>query len=422
MTSHNGHVKVSPKGSASFPYGAAALTKKLAELRKGRSEAEGDLVVDKYHEEMKANFRNAFYALEVPEGMIEKAKIDGGFPVYLSGGGFRGWGYLLLYMSQIKDRHYPISIINGFSASRTKFQDTARLKKVARQADKIFRVSDRRRSQVPAVAFLVNALLESLPYGISIAHFAQGGVREGVLFRELGPEVREDDPLEVATKKYAVPSADRLAKLILNAIPQTSKDAGGRRVPQNIDRHLIHAFANIMYVHQPMSKEQASTAALYCTSTGFMSSAHGVSHADRALLALLLEERFEGELPPREAEFKLSLQEILTPEQVWWTTYLGAVGLLLARIFPAGVIDPDNQRINIDSKWASGFGKNKDKEGLRITLSIEKIKHDPMMLEEALKEHSKDIKKTGKKKNWIGGKKGWGMGVDVDIRQVKKLE
>jgi len=46
------------------------------------------------------------------------------------------------------------------------FEDTEGLKKIAKDAHKIFRVSDRRRSQVPAVAFLVNVLAEALPHGI----------------------------------------------------------------------------------------------------------------------------------------------------------------------------------------------------------------------------------------------------------------
>jgi retrograde regulation protein 2 len=50
-------------------------------------------------------------------------------------------------------------------------------------------------------------LSKALPHGIQKAHFCQGGIREGILFRELDPTVREEDPLEVATKKYGYKSA-----------------------------------------------------------------------------------------------------------------------------------------------------------------------------------------------------------------------
>merc|ERR1711977_682881 len=172
-----------------------------------------------------------------------------------------------------------------------------------------------------------------------------------------------------------------LSTLILNSIPEPSKEEGGRSFPESISKHVIHAFANVLYVHAHMSKEIASTAALYCTSAGFMASTHGVSHSDRALLALMLEERYEGELPPREADFKLSLQSILTPEEVWWTRYMGSIGLL-----------------------------------------ISKVKDDAMMLREALDDHVSDIDKVGKHKNWIGGRDGWGMSIDIKIKEVAKLD
>lgn len=168
-----------------------------------------------------------------------------------------------------------------------------------------------------------------------------------------------------------------------------------------------------------MSKESASTAALYSTSTGIMSSTHGVSHEDRALLALMLAARYEGELPPRETQFKLSLEDILTLEEIWWTRYLGAFGMLLSKVYPAGIVDEDAPRILVDSEWASGFGKRKRKEGLRLILSIKKISHDPMMLRETLEDHIKDIKKVGKRKHWVGGRTGWGMAVDIKIQEVE---
>jgi retrograde regulation protein 2 len=418
MISTSGKVQVSPKGSIRFPYGAAALTKILKELRAGKSREEGEAAVAELREEMKANFTKAYHDLKVPDRMVRRAESRGGFPIYLSGGGFRGWGYLLLYMSQVHGRHYPISRINGFSANKAEFEDVDKLKQVARQAAKIFRVSDRRRAQVPAVAFLINVLAEALPHGIQIAHFCQGGIREGVLFRELTAEVKERDPLEVATENFAHKSADVMSDLILAAIPNTS-EPDGRSFPESISKHVIHAFSNVLYVHSPMSKEAASTAALYSTSTGIMSSTHGVSHEDRALLALMLEERYEGELPPRESQFKLSLQEILTPEEIWWTRYIGTFGFLLSKVYPSGIIDEKAPRIKVDSEWASDFGKRKQKEGIRLILSIKKIKDDPLMLKEALQDQVKDIHKVGKRKNWIGGRTGWGMAIDVVIREVE---
>jgi retrograde regulation protein 2 len=411
-----GNVRISPKGAFSFPYGAAALTRRLEELKEGKSKDEAERARAKLREEMKTNFLNAYNKLDIPKELADQAKSEGGFPLYLSGGGFRGWGYLLLHQSQVHGHHYPISLINGFLAEKSQFENTETLKEVARTANRIFRVTDRRRAQVPAVAFLVNVLAEALPHGIKEAHFCQGGIREGVLFQELTPNIRRENPLEVATAPYARPSAAAISDLLLSAIPESS-NTETKKFPESIGAHVIRALTNVLYVHSVMSKETSSTAALYSTSTGLLSTSHGVSHSDRALLALMLEERYEGELPPREVDFKLSLTLLLSAEEVWWTRYIGKVALLISRCYPAGFIDEKMPRIILSAKWATDLGKIGTKEGLKLTISIEKVKNDPVKMKEALEDHIGIIKKVGKRKNWIGGEEGWGMAVEVAVQE-----
>ncbi|KAL4813817.1 Ppx/GppA phosphatase family-domain-containing protein [Aspergillus spinulosporus] len=240
IISQYGNVGTSPHGSFSFPYGAAALSRIMLDLKRGKFKHEADLALEKLHQEM------------IPATLQERAKREGAYIIYLSGGGFRGCGYLLLYLDQQDEHHYPISQINGYAVSKERFASTEALEEVARKALSIFRVSDRRREQVPAVAFLVKALTEAIPYGIRGACFCQGGVREGVLFRELLPRVR----------------------------PKIHSS-----FPAAISNHVITAFANTLYVHTTMEKESASAAALYSTSVGILSSTRGISHSDRARLA-----------------------------------------------------------------------------------------------------------------------------------------
>ncbi|KAJ5382107.1 Ppx/GppA phosphatase [Penicillium concentricum] len=412
ITSHAGNVHMSSQGSVSFPYGAAALTQKLADLKRGKSKEEAHKAREQFRGEMAHNFRAAFNTLSVPEHLVQKARKQGGFPLYLSGGGFRGWGYLLLYLHQTKGQSYPISIINGYSAPKKDFEDTETLKEVARTAHEIFRVSDRRRRQVPSVAFLVKTLAESLPHGIKDVHFCQGGVREGVLFREMLPIVRQQDPLEVATARYAPSSAQALAALLLAALPRPSAN---RSFPSSISLHLVQAFANALYYHATMSKELSSSAALYSTSTGILASTHGIPHAHRALLALMLQERYGGELPPRDMDFKTHLQGILTPEEVWWTRYLGKLGLVLSWLYPTGSIDTSKPRIIPSAQWKNGLGKKGNKEGLDLTIAIQKVAYDPSHLKEELEHDVQKIQKVGKRKNWIGGRNGWGIKVRVSV-------
>jgi len=414
IVSQGGNVRISGKGSFSFPYGAAALTRRIEEAKKGKSKKEADKALGELREEIIASYCDAYARLQLPENLVEKAKKEGGFSLYLSGGGFRGWGYLLLYMSQVHGHPHPISIINGYTVGKEKFENTNALEDAARTAHSIFRVSDRRRKQVPAVAFLVSAIAQAIPHGIRTAHFCQGGVREGILFRDLPPNIRTQDPLEVATQRFAPPSASAIASLLFSSVPRPS-ETGSRRFPDSISSHVVRAFANILYVHAVMDKELASTAALYSTSTGLLSSTHGVSHEDRARLALMLESRYMGELPPREVNFKEALRRVITPREVWWAAYLGRVGYLTSRLYPSGKIDEQKPRVVFSSEWAWDLGHSEDKEGLRLTISIQKVKHDPAKLKTALEDHVGIVEKLGKKKNWIGGEEGWGMKVQVKV-------
>jgi retrograde regulation protein 2 len=170
-----------------------------------------------------------------------------------------------------------------------------------------------------------------------------------------------------------------------------------------------------MYVHTIMDKELASTAAMYSTSTGLLAFTRGVSHADRARLALMLESRYMGELPPRESKFKEALQSIITPEEVWWAAYLGRVGYLLCRLYPAGKVDESKPRVVLSSEWAWHLGHKKKGEGVQLTISVQKVKDDPAKLKKALRDHVNIVEKIGKKKNWIGGPEGWGMKVKVKV-------
>lgn len=416
MIANEGKVETSPKGAYSFPYGAAAMTRLLDDIKSGRSKDEAEKARAKLREEMKSNFREAYYKLEIPQGLVEAAESEGGFRLYLSGGGFRGWGYLLLYESQAHGHHYPISIINGFWAGKENFENTDRLKEIARTAHKIFRVSDRRRAQVPAVAFLVNVLTEALPYGIKEARFCQGGVREGVLFQELPHSIRKQDPLEIATGPFAKPSARAMGDLFLASIPPTL-EGEARSFPKSISVSVVRSLANVFFEHSDLIKESSSGAALYSTTTGILAAAHGVSHTDRALLALMFEERFEGELPPRESDYKAALWGLLTPEQVWWTRYLGKIAMMVGRMYPAGVIEEGKPRSRISAKWAAGLGKHGNKDGLEVKFSIAKRPNDPYMLKESMEDLLRVIETVGKRKNWIGGKEGWGMRVKVVVEE-----
>jgi retrograde regulation protein 2 len=413
VVSHGAELHMSPQGSISFPYGAGALSRTLTELEKGKSKKEAKHAIDTLRQEMRDNFLDAYNKLQIPERLANEAKKNGGFRMYISGGGFRGWGYLLLYLHQTKGRHYPISIINGYRAGRDEFAKTETLKEIARTADRIFRVSDRRRQQVPAVAFLINILAESLPHGIKEVYFCQGGVREGILFQQLQPVIRRQDPLEVATTPFRTRSAGSISHLLLAAIPSSST-ANKLSIPSTLNIHVIQAFANVMYAHSGISKELASTAALYSTSTGILAEAHGISHGDRTRLALMLQERYGGDLPPREEKAKSAFQDLLSAQEIWWIRYIGKIGLVIGILYPTGIIDSLWPRVLLSVRWASDLGKRRDKFGIELTFTAHGTS-DHMTVKEVIERAKGKIEKVGKKKNRIGGKEGWGMKVKVVI-------
>lgn len=264
------------------------MSRQLAEIdaqaHSGKAQAE-------LKRQMKQQFQQAYDELELPESLQHQAE-HGGLTLYLSGGGFRGWGYLL--MSQHKVSPYPIPIINGFHVQKREFQQTAEISTVAAE-ESIFRISKRRAAQVPAVAFLVNVLIEALPM-IQHVRFCQGGVREGFLFDTLDPATKALDPLQAATAQYGTASASHIASLLISGLP--GENDLGRYVPPTFTPAFVRSVADMMYLHCPVPKESRSLAALQAPLTGVLASAHGISHADRALLALVLARRWNVDLAP----------------------------------------------------------------------------------------------------------------------------
>ena len=418
MIAKDGIVETSPKGSVSFPYGAVALMNRLVEARKKGTKAEQEL-----KEEMKANFQSAYKSLEVPETLQQAAHSRGGFDLYLCGGGFRGWGYLL--MSQSKIHPYPIPIINGFRANPMDFHDTDAVLNTSSAAEsKIFRVSKRRASQVPAVAFLVTVLAEALP-SIHNIQFCQGGVREGFLYDSLEKEIRGQDPLVVATASYAPPSARAIYDLLISVLPNSSSPLLSRQTPPSFTHNFLLALTNIIFAHSCVPRESRPAAALYCTTTGILASANNLSHLDRALLALILSERWTGDLAPTEQAFQERLRQLVSMQEAWWCRYTGRVAALIGDIYPAGVVSETHWRVRFQAGWQQA---QKKKQGTIDIIALRLIVNHAMaraVNRDSLEDAIERIEKIGKKKNWIKAKEriesrhtsgDYGVGVEVEIR------
>ena len=406
MIAEGGTVTTSPRGSISFPYGAAALSRRLGEVVSKPVEK------TKLAEEMRANFRAAYADLAIPDELSVMAKDQGGFCLYLSGGGFRGWGYLL--MSQYASGQYPIPIINGFQVTKHDFENTLSISNVA-STEKVFRVSNRRAAQVPAVAFLVSVLMDALPI-VKEVRFCQGGVREGYLFNMLAVAVRADDPLPVAAAPYASSAAKQIAHLLDSALPKHGSKRD-RNYPASLRPAVLLALSNLMFYHSNLPKETASAAALRAPVSGVLGSAHGISHVDRAMLGLMLCERWDGEVPPADQQMKDGLQGVLGDELVWWCNYMGKVAGLIGTVYPAGVIRDGAERLSLHASWAGSMGKKGHEEGVKLVLKAKN--DDSMTTGDSWSPAVAELEKCGKRKNWIGGKEGWGLRLEVFIEDLR---
>ncbi|ETN39541.1 uncharacterized protein HMPREF1541_05767 [Cyphellophora europaea CBS 101466] len=408
-TDSAGTTITSPIGSISFPYGAAALTQQLSTLSstQGPSAAKDDLAST-----IKSQFRQAYSDLQLPES-LRRLAMHHGLTLYLSGGGFRGWGFL--HMSRHKVSPYPIPIINGFSISKhawsqtTDIEELAALAVRAEEGHGVFRVSKRRAAQVPAVAFLVNCVVEALPF-VRDVRFCQGGVREGFLYDSLPPAVKMQDPLCAATSVLGPEDAGRIAEVLCASLP--GKCYLDRQVPAVFSMEICRAIADCMYLGSSHTKETRSLNALMMPLTGALAGVHGVGHSERAVLALALRRRWDGEVPKPWDEVVDRLRGVLSPQEGWWAEYLGVVAGLLGEVYPAGRVGT-KARLKVASQWAEGLGKKGLYQGVRVRLRGRE--GEEVLKRETLTALVEGWEKVGKKKHWV---RGFGVPVEVDIELV----
>jgi len=411
-STRDGSIRMPQVGAVSMPFGAAALTRRL-----GEAQREGHGAPERFANEVKETIRRAYDSLEVPPELKQLANNQGGFALYLSGGGFRGWGFVL--MSQHAVQPYPIPVINGLVVKRQDFLDTASVQAAVLDStsnddndDAIFRVSQRRASQVPAVAFLVKALSEALPQ-IKEVRFCQGGVREGHLFSKLPDSIRSESPIEVATRPFASPASPHFARLLAASLPPSPSSS-----PSSLDKArtsprtlfppaLLAALSNTLNHFSTHPKDIRAASALRSTTTGALASAHGLAHEERAILALALCERWGGgaDLPPSDIAFYRSVQALVGPWAAWWALYLGRVGALIGAVYPSG--RAGGEALALEAKWGV-TGKGNELLVLEVRTTEGGDAEGEVFTGEV-----QQIGKAGKKKNWIGGRDGYGHRVEV---------
>lgn len=402
LISEHGDVRMSDAGSVSMPYGAAALIRRLNEANQA-----GPQALNTLSSEIITNLEHAVQQIAIPKEILQTAKTEEGLTLYLSGGGFRGWGFVV--MSEHRVSPYPIPIINGFQTTFKSFVNTKEVQNAAAGSEEIFRVSERRASQVPAVALLVRCLLKTLP-AIKTVKFAQGGVREGSLYMTLPKEVRAQHPLEVATRPYSSQSTSLILRLIKHSDPGDGNHHT-RRKPSAIGDAQLTALAQSLFIHNNLAKDIQAASALRSTTTGHLASMHGADHSDRAVLALMLCERWggTGALSPSDTKFHGRLVELVGPTTAWWCYYFGRVGALIGNIYPAGVVHEADNKLKIHTDW---FHKV-DEDKVDIIMDFGHDEQDSLQSAGVGKALDKIIKLSKKKKWPVPGEGGRKIRLDV---------
>ena len=156
------------KAGQSLPFGAARLIRILegadAEVRASET--------SKLHLGMREAFENLRRRFESLAETVSRIQ-DGddsaaGLDVYLCGGGFRGYGSMLMHNDPIQP--YPVPFIGSYTVSGDFFRRTKEMTEVNERYDgKIFGMSKRRRAQVSNLSFLYIAPSTVMIKGIPTA-------------------------------------------------------------------------------------------------------------------------------------------------------------------------------------------------------------------------------------------------------------
>ncbi|KAI8990338.1 Ppx/GppA phosphatase family-domain-containing protein [Pilobolus umbonatus] len=288
----------------SLPYGAAILRKRLMNCSTKKQKR---MLFDEIVEQMKV----AKKTTDIPGHLSS----DEGYTMYMSGGGFRAIGYLSManrdmskldgQSEQTKKLLYPIPIISGYSMTG---DELARLAHEYKDEDpeemvnklSVFRISKRRARMIPAICFLVSAIIKTIK--IKEIYFSEGGARQGISYYMLPTSEQMKDPLIEGVKAYANPQQHALSSKEYDIILRVLKDAIpplylSSDHPLQLHR-LIPAAVHLANLTTHYPKETRAFVAFHLPLAGGpLANLPGLLHSERAILALILAYRQGGEVP-----------------------------------------------------------------------------------------------------------------------------
>ncbi|KAI1767665.1 Ppx/GppA phosphatase [Hypoxylon sp. FL1150] len=362
-SSEDGYEMAAAQSGKSLPFGAAKL---MRILEGGETEAQAE-AVDTLQEGMQAAF--AKLQQQFPSLKDIQAKEDAGIDIYLCGGGFRGYGNILMHTDAIQP--YPIPAVGAYTVQGSLFGRTKAMRKVNRKYDsKIFGMSKRRRQQFPAIATVVEALVDAIP-PIRTATFCSGGNREGALFMKLPQALREDNPLPLLHQVDNGMEPEILQSVI--DVVQSSLPPGvdSSNIPTVFSLGLGPIFVDSIWARSGESSGANAAFELHQAITRDPSTP-SFTHLARAILGLTLCNRWEASLGPIDKILYANLHELVAradPAANFLTEYIGAVARLIALVCPTKPNTPDKLGKILTLSPTVKISKAKEKQHLVITLS-----------------------------------------------------
>ena len=334
----------------SLPYGAAKLTQILDGQPEEARILQTAEIANGFRD-LYAKLCAKFPTLQAIKTQYEKG-CDSPVKLYLCGGGFRGYGSMLMHEDPIVP--YPIPSINTYTVHGDRFKDVNFLRRKNEEINgKIYGMSKRRRKQFESVAAVVKALVSAVP-NVGQVTFCSGSNREGLLMMKLPREIRETNPVDALTNLShdEQPIVEAIVRKMISALPKALE---GSKIPTVLNTGIASLFVRQIWTGRGYDGDANSSLALH-SAVSRDPNASGLTHIARAALGLTLFSRWGGSLSPADTQLFNGLKQLLNrehPEAFFWSRYLGAVASLLASLFPT--FPTDSTRLETALRYVQAF-------------------------------------------------------------------
>lgn len=391
----DGYETAASQTGKSLPFGAARLIRILDGEASVQAAAKNDL---------ESGLQAAFAKLKQEFADLKtlcESSSHGGIDIYLCGGGFRGYGSMLMHNDPIQP--YPVPAIGSYTVSGQFFRKTAAMRLVNEEYEgKIYGMSSRRRQQFPAIATVVDALIAAVP-NIRTVTFCSGGNREGALLMKLPREIREAEPLALLHQPGDQTKDDVMQSVIATILSAAPVDFDFSNITTIFTLGLGPLFVGKIWSHLGEPSEANAAYELHRTVTRDPSTP-GLTHLARAVLGLTACSRWGSTLGPIDQQLYLGLRKLAanhSPEANFWADYFGVVASVLTTVCPAEpkTTDQLSKLIRFSAKIVDG------KKKPQIELSIFVADHVAELLER--NDIGESFKSVGKHKKepWTVGRK-----------------